>query len=235
MAGPGRLPLVLLPAAGCDADLYRLQIDALADLVKPIPLVVAEPDMGRACAAAVVQAPSRFLLAGTSYGANLALDIAAAVPERVAGLWLMGCNPGPHPDPRTARTLAKRVAESEKAAVIEELAAEIAEPAGPRGAEAIEAFRFMTRRMEVDAFAWQINSLASRTGRLPDLPQLAQPTLLLWGANDRLVAPSNGQLMQRLMARAELVVLPLCGHLPTLEYPDEAIAAARRWIRRGLA
>jgi pimeloyl-ACP methyl ester carboxylesterase len=235
MAGRARLPLLLLPAVGCDADLYRAQIEALGDLVEPVPLVVAEPDMGRACVAAVAQAPSRFLLAGTSYGANLALDIAASVPERVAGLWLMGCDPGPHPDPRTARAFARRVVEGEKAAVIEELAAEIAEPAGPRGSQAIDAFRIMARRMEVDAFAWQISSLAARTSRLPDLPQLSPPTLLLWGANDRLVAPSNGELMQRLMPRAELGVLPLCGHLPTLEYPDEATAVARRWIELALA
>jgi len=235
MAHPARLPLVLLPAEGCDADLYRPQIAALADLVEPIPLVVAEPNLGRAAVAAAGHMPARFLLAGCSHGGYLALDLAAALPDRVAGLWLMGCDPGPDIDPRTARSLANRVIEGKKAGVIEELARSIAEPAGPRGAEAADAFRTMAQRMETDAFAWQIDALASRTSRLQDLPQLSHPTLLLWGANDRVVAPANGELMQRLMPHAELVLLPLCGHLPTLEYPVESTAAARRWIARALA
>ncbi len=33
------------------------------------------------------------MLVGTSYGGNLALEVALAAPHRVTALWLMGCNP----------------------------------------------------------------------------------------------------------------------------------------------
>ena len=104
--------LVLLPALGCDGELYRPQIQGLGELVEPLPLVVAEPDMSRAVESVLSEAPARFLLAGTSYGGSLALAVAATAPERIAGLCLMGCNPGPHPDPAGARTRASRLRRS---------------------------------------------------------------------------------------------------------------------------
>ena len=42
----------------------------------------------------LASAPDKFVLVGTSYAGNLALEIAIAAPERVTALWLMGCNPG---------------------------------------------------------------------------------------------------------------------------------------------
>jgi len=93
-----RPDLVLLPAMLCDGDLYRPQIEVLSDLVHPFPRVVAELSMADAARLVLRDAPSRFLLAGMSYGGCLAIEVAITAPQRVAGLWLMGCNPGPHGD-----------------------------------------------------------------------------------------------------------------------------------------
>ena len=87
-----RLTMVFLPAMLCDEELYRPQIEGLRDLVKPVALTVAEPTMAEAASAVLRQAPPRFLLAGTSYGGSLALEVVAKAPSRVLGLWLMGCS-----------------------------------------------------------------------------------------------------------------------------------------------
>jgi pimeloyl-ACP methyl ester carboxylesterase len=94
MADQSPRHLVLLPAMLCDEDLYRAQIAALGDLVESLPLVVAEAGMAESAAAVLRRAPARFVLAGTSYGASLALEVAVTAPTRVLGLWLMGCRPG---------------------------------------------------------------------------------------------------------------------------------------------
>src|SRR5262245_6192141 len=98
-----RPTLVLLPAMLCSDELYRPQIERLRDLVEPMTLTVAEATMAEAAADVLRRAPPRFLLAGTSYGGSLALEVVALAPARVLGLWLMGCNPGPHGDLAVAR------------------------------------------------------------------------------------------------------------------------------------
>ena len=225
-----RLPIVLLPAMLCDEELYRPQIDGLRDLVEPLALTVAEPTMAEAAAAVLRQAPPRFLLAGTSYGGNLALEVVAAAPSRVLGLWLMGCNPGPHRDLAVARLRNDRVQRGEFEAVVEDLAAAIAYEGGPHGAEAARSFRRMARRAGPTVFLRQNSSLLSRPDHRADLAHIGCPTLLVWGQEDRLTAVEHGRDMGARIPAAQLVVLDGCGHLPTLERPDATLAAVREWL-----
>ena len=45
------------------------------------------------------------------------------------------------------------------------------------------------------------------------LPFIKQDTLIIMGADDRLIPPSNGAIMAKLIPNARLEVLPDCGHL----------------------
>jgi pimeloyl-ACP methyl ester carboxylesterase len=51
------------------------------------------------------------------------------------------------------------------------------------------------------------------------LAGIAQPTLLVWGAQDRIVPPSVGRAASRLLPHASLHVLERCGHWPQFEQP----------------
>jgi len=104
-----RVPLVLLPALLCDADRYRAQTDALGDVADARVIVATESSLARSAQVVLAQAPARFALAGTSAGGNLALEVLAAAPSRVIGLWLTGVNPGAHADPSGARRLSEGV------------------------------------------------------------------------------------------------------------------------------
>src|SRR5438309_11905582 len=147
-----RLTMVFLPAMLCEEELYRPQIEGLRDLVKPVALTVAEPTMAEAANMVLRQAPRRFLLGGTSYGGSLALEVVAKAPSRVLGLWLMGCNPGPHNDPAAARLRNDRVRRGEFDAVVEELATRIAYERGPNAVEATSSFRRMARLAGLEVF-----------------------------------------------------------------------------------
>ena len=46
-------------------------------------------------------------------------------------------------------------------------------------------------------------------------------TLIIWGENDRVIPPENGQLGLQHMQHARLHTIRECGHMPQLEHPDE--------------
>src|SRR6266542_3535282 len=140
------LPLVLLPALLCDDELYRAQVAALSDLAPPLNLSAPEGNLAEAAQSVLRRAPERFALAGTSAGGNLALEIVATAPFRVAGLWLMGSNPGAHADPEGAGRISERVRAGEFEVVIEEMVARAVYAEGPHAREAADALRRMARR-----------------------------------------------------------------------------------------
>lgn len=51
------------------------------------------------------------------------------------------------------------------------------------------------------------------------LDKVKQPTLLIWGAEDRLVLPEDGRRLQASLPGSRLVFYESCGHLPQEEMP----------------
>ena len=50
--------------------------------------------------------------------------------------------------------------------------------------------------------------------------RIQAPTLVVWGAHDRLVPLAYGEAWARSIPGARLVTLDRCGHLPPLEQPE---------------
>jgi pimeloyl-ACP methyl ester carboxylesterase len=55
----------------------------------------------------------------------------------------------------------------------------------------------------------------------PILPKIQVPTLLLWGAQDRVLHVSSIEVMRPLLQRPSVVIMQDCGHAPMLERPEE--------------
>lgn len=69
--------------------------------------------------------------------------------------------------------------------------------------------------------------------RSADLGRIAQPTLLLWGADDLAYpAARDAERFARDIARAELVVLPGVGHYPQETVPGEVVARLAEFFSR---
>jgi pimeloyl-ACP methyl ester carboxylesterase len=58
----------------------------------------------------------------------------------------------------------------------------------------------------------------------PLLGCIRAPTLLLWGAEDPLLPPSNAQRFGRDIDNAEVIMIPSAGHVPMLEQPESSVA-----------
>jgi len=147
----------------------------------------------------------RFDLWGTSFGGRTALWLAAQAPERVGALVLeasAAIRPaGVIPPSGTSEQMARLVfAHPERmppvvlpdAAVQAQTRALVMRLRGPERDAALEAA----------------------------LPQLATPTLVLFGTEDRLMPPELGHLYKRLMPNAHLAFVYDAGHAIGAERPE---------------
>lgn len=64
----------------------------------------------------------------------------------------------------------------------------------------------------------------------PLLPQLTQPVCIVFGDNDPVVPPDDGEKLLALLPQAQLHRLPECGHAPMLEQQEVFQALARAFL-----
>ena len=62
------------------------------------------------------------------------------------------------------------------------------------------------------------------------LDRISQPTLILWGARDRLIPPDAGHEFKRRIAGSELVVLDGLGHVPQEEDAARSVAPVKAFL-----
>ena len=79
--------LVMIPAFGCDAGLYAAIAPLLPSNVLSSVIVADGETFGQCVEQVLAQAPSAFVVLGTSFGGRVALETALAAPERVRVWW----------------------------------------------------------------------------------------------------------------------------------------------------
>ncbi|MDE2383907.1 MAG: alpha/beta hydrolase [Alphaproteobacteria bacterium] len=222
------LPLVQIPALGCDAGLYAPFNAALGT---PGQAIIATADRLEGCVAQVLaRAPAAFILMGTSFGARVAMEVALAAPGRVKGLVLIGSGPGPVADQAAGLKRSERVRGGEFENVLQEMGKIISHLPGPRGVATMEAFRAMSRAMGPEPFARQSDALAHRADLWPRMGEITCPVLCLWGDHDQFSPPETAAKIASAVPHGQSVLLPDCGHFPTLEYPEASAAAVKAWL-----
>lgn len=214
-------PVLFIPALLCDEAMYRDVIANLGDAIDAQVVLSPKPVIADSVADILSRAPKTFVLVGTSYGGSLALEIALAAPSRVKALWLMGCNAAA---PQTGGPDLAAALEAAPGSVMDRLSGLVVR----KDATAAAAiFKEMAQRVGGAAGAAQARAAATRLGALDRLGSLSMPTLLLWGEDDALAPLSYGQALAEGIPHAHLEVLSGCGHLPTLEKPEESAALFR--------
>ena len=219
-----RLPTVFIPALLCDEMLYQDVIAALGDVIEPQVLMSPKTSFSDSVADILARAPRTFALVGTSYGANLALAIALAAPERVTALWLMGCDASA---PAAGGPDLAAGLEATPDAIVEFLAGIVVRPAD---LVATAAFKAMAQRVGAQAGAAQARALAGRGDIWSRLGELRMPALILTGEEDPIAPPACGQKLAQALPHARFELMSQCGHLPTLEQPTQAAALFQAFI-----
>jgi pimeloyl-ACP methyl ester carboxylesterase len=86
----------------------------------------------------------------------------------------------------------------------------------------------MKNRIATSKLSWQPRGYDPHLHKW--LHRIDVPTLLLWGADDRLFPKNYAVAWQRLIPGAKAVIIPECGHLPHVEKPTAFVAALTDFI-----
>ena len=229
-----RPTLLLLPGLLCDAALWAPQIEALADVADCRVADLTRDDSVDAMAErALAGLPERFVVAGLSMGGYVALAIAAAAPGRIERLALLDTSARPDTPEQTRRRrgLIQLAGRGEFKGVTTRLLPMLIHPARVGDTALTSVVTGMAERVGKDAFLRQQRAIMGRPDRRPLLPRLRIPTLVLCGNEDALTPVDLSRELASSVATSRLVVVPDCGHLSTLERPEQAIAAMRRWLQ----
>jgi pimeloyl-ACP methyl ester carboxylesterase len=230
--------LLLLPGMLCDAESWEEQITALADFCEPRVISFGDADSIDTMAdIALAGAPDRFALAGHSMGGRVAQAIYRRVPQRVTKLTLLATDFRGHADD------AARIAEAAKRdGMIARVAAvglpefargwarQVVSPSRLDDAPLLAAVAEMMARHTPSQLAAQTWAGLTRPDFKDLLPSISCPTLIIAGDEDTLRPVAVHREMANLIPQSRLAVLPQCGHMITMERPQLAAAAMRRWL-----
>lgn len=227
-------PLVLVPGLLCSARLYAPQLPALwRHGAVMIADHTRDEDMPSMAARVLESAPPRFALVGLSMGGYLSFEIVRQAPQRVLKLALLDTMARPD----TAETSAARRTQMELAVqgrfqeVVDALFPRLVHPARRGDAQLRALIDEMADEVGVAAYVRQQRANIGRADSTATLAQIRCPTLVLVGDADALTPPPRAAEMAAGIAGAQLVTVAQCGHLSTLERPQEVTQALCTWLQ----
>jgi pimeloyl-ACP methyl ester carboxylesterase len=229
------LPIVFVPGLIASPRLYAEQIPALWRFgPASIALHTRDDSMAAIARRILADAPARFALIGLSMGGYIAFEIMRQAPQRVARLALLNTSAQPDtPASSEARRQAIALTQSGRFAQIpDQLFPRLVHPSR-RGDRALLALvRQMAEECGPEAFVRQQTANITRLDSRPTLATIRCPTLVLAGAQDELIPADRAEEIANGIAGARLVTVPDCGHLSTLEQPQEVTRALADWMDR---
>jgi pimeloyl-ACP methyl ester carboxylesterase len=227
--------LVFLPGLAGDETMWLAQLRAFAAR-EPVVTDVHMREAGiEAMAAALLRSePGPLLLCGTSMGGMIAMEAARQAPERVMGLALLGTNARPESDEmRQVRENAVRLFERGRAREVLEPNVQYAfHPDRARDEALARLYVDFVLRAGDAQLVRQNRAVMARPDARVHLPHVRCPTLVACGDEDQLTPLECSREIAALVPGAELVVVPRCGHMLTMEQPDAVNAALARWLER---
>jgi len=176
-------------------------------------------DLARVVADLVGEHGDRAVLLGMSWGGVLAARVALDHPELVAGLVLGDSTPGSATDPARAAAMRARVPELVELgarAFAHQRAPRLLRPGAPRR-EVDAAVALMAAAVRPAGYAVAAESMAA-TDLRGELDRLDVPTLVFYGAEDRVTGRSHSRELTAIRG-SRLVEIPDAGHLANQENP----------------
>jgi len=228
------LPLVLIPGLLASPRLYAPQIP---ELWRAGPVMIADhtrdDSISGVARRILAGAPRLFALAGLSMGGYIAFEMLRVAPERIARLALLDTSAWPDTAEQSAarRVQMALAAQGEFAEVLNGLFPRLVHRTRRADVALRAAFDLMAEDVGLDGYLRQQAASLGRADSRPTLARIHCPTLVLVGDGDEVTPPESAAEMARGIAGARLVSVPQCGHLSTIERPEEVTRALLEWLR----
>nr|WP_315246503.1 alpha/beta fold hydrolase [uncultured Albidiferax sp.] len=231
--------LVFIPGLATDAHMWQDQLAAVptlpGDWRATVADVLAQHTRIEDMAQAVLQEhPGELVLCGASMGGIIAMEVVRQAPERIRALALLGTSARPElPHHRQQRETAIRMVEAGRLAEFVRATAAMAfSPTHPSDKTDLQRYKEMVLRTPPDLWVQQNRALGNRPDARLHLAAVRCPTLVLCGDKDLMTPPNLSEEIANLVPGAELHLLPRCGHMLTMEQPDEVNAVLLDWLGR---
>jgi 3-oxoadipate enol-lactonase len=242
--GGARVPLVLIHGFPLDRTVWTAQAKGLGGVARVIapdlrgfggatlPGGPVSMDTYAADVAASLDAlgVDRAVVGGVSMGGYVAFAFRRLFPDRVRALVLVDTRPGPDSaDGRKARDDMAALARSAGAGAVaaKMLPKMVGSGAAPGYGQSLSD---LMSRQPVAGIVAALGAMRDRVDSTPDLARIAVPTLVVSGAEDALVPPSEAEAMAKAIRGARLALFPGAGHLPNFEAPAAFNEAVRTFL-----
>lgn len=226
--------LILLPGTLCSEILWSDQIEHLSDIADTHVGDLTQDETIQGMAKSILRkAPPEFSLAGLSMGGIVAMEVVRQAPERVKRLALLDTNPLP---PRAEQikgweNFIGMANEGRFTEVTEKyLLPGLVHPGRLKDLNLIEKIIKMAEDIGPKAMIKQMKALMTRPDAREHLSKINCPTLVLLGRQDALCSIEMHEFLTSAIPNAKLCVIEECGHLSTMEKPEEVTLALRSWL-----
>jgi len=225
-----------LPGLLEDADAFRPQVDAIgpratcvvADLTRSETIA----DLARDVLAQADAQEGRLSIVGHSMGGYVALEVMRRAPGRVERLALLNTNARPDsPESTQNRRRLMELAGKDFPAVIRTLLPKLLLPAHLDDTLGIVGIvTGMALGVGKEAFLRQERAIIGRADSRPHLASIRCPTLVVAARDDQLMPVEILEELAGGIPGARLEVIDDCGHMATIECPEEVSKLLIDWL-----
>jgi len=234
-----KTPLLLVPGLLCSPRLYGPQIAALKDVAEIVvpdwrkaPLSIFD-SWDKTARWVLDQMPAgQFALAGLSLGGMIAVEIMQIAAERVSRLALLdtGMRSQNATEQAVRRARIRLASEGHFELVLGLQMSRFLPAYRLPDKKLVDEVMAMCTETGVEIYTRQEELAAVRVDRRPDLPKIKCPTIVVCGRDDVATPLAFSEEIATAIKSSELIVIEQCGHLITMEKPEETNAILRKWL-----
>jgi len=227
--------LILIPGLASNHVMWRAQLAVLPAHYKAhVSDVASRCDTIEDMATTLLREHAGdLILCGASMGGIIAMQAAHQAASRVRGLALLGTNARPESDDmRALREAAIALFASGRAAEVLRANVPLAFHASrARDTALVQSYMDFVLEAGADQLIRQNRAIMSRPDARKTLPDLTCPALVMWGDSDQLTPPEANREIAALLPQSEAVELLQCGHMLTMEQPEQVNSRLLRWLQ----
>lgn len=242
---PALNPIIFLHGSGMDRTVWQLQTRYFAWHGRSV-LAIDLPGHGKSAGPAIdtIEAQAAWVIAlmdatkidkaalvGHSMGAALALETAAAYPDRVSAIAMCGVaeKMPVHPELLDAAQKGEHHAFDLITSWGFDRLAHLGGHKAPGAWMMGGGMRLLERGRDA-VVGTDLTASNAYQGAADAAARVACPTLFVLGDRDKMTAPRNAQPLIDAIDGALVEIIPDCGHMMMVERPDETLDALRRLL-----